>query len=124
MSKPLYARTPGTRLRGAQRDIDVLKRRSCGPKQYPGVGDAGAYYPSWADVSSRRKTWYRFKLGGGVEWAVNATGGTPGTPILPIIVGYYDPDEDLQFSVSDILGNHRTVHINGATGDLVDGPVP
>lgn len=120
---PLTPPSPERTTRGLARQVDELKRRACGPWVYPGAetDPTYGYQGTWVDISGRRRTRYRWLLGGGVEIQLKATGGAPGSVVFQLRPGFYDPDEDPDGSGHDLTGAYRAWHINGVTGEVTDG---
>lgn len=137
MSRP-YSLIAGPSMarefRRHRRSIDGLLQRAGGQWIYVGtVGLDGIdalltavsppFQNGWAnpgppDVEAR----FRWKLGGGIDWEGMPVGGTAGTTIFTLPLGFYDPRVNVPLSGHDASGLYRAFHIVGATGDLVDGP--
>ncbi len=61
-----------------------------------------------------------------LEVILKVDGGTPGSTIITLPLGWYDwaDNEQVPGNGQDTAGNFRAYYIDGVTGDIVDGPAP
>lgn len=114
MPRPLFISSDRQKIAGHRRELDRLRNRAAGIWIVVGDTDAPAFENGWSSAGGGFQALrFRWLLGGGVELQGSVTGGTLGTTVFTLPVGYR-PDNEIRALASDDTGATVVIRITAA----------